>query len=309
MVKRWPLALLALLLAAGQLACGGHETPGSSRALPASVPKSKTSHVVMIVMENREFGDVIGNGDAPYINRLAQRYGLATASYGIRHPSLPDYLALTSGSTHGIDSDCTDCQVSGRSIVDQLAGAGLTWKAYMEDLPRPCFRGAGAGGYAKKHDPFMYYDAIAADSSRCRRVVPLGRLSQDLRRGRLPTYAFVSPNLCNDMHDCSVQAGDHYLANLVPTLLRGVGPQGYVVLTWDEGTSDRGCCRGSQGGRIPTIVAGRLVRRGARARHPVDHYGALRTVEDTLGLRHLGGARERRHGTLDGVFRRLPSLP
>src|SRR3954462_2400885 len=101
-------------------------------------------------MEKKEVGDVNGSADAPSLNGLARRYGLATASYGVRHPSLPDYLALTSGSTHGIDSDCTDCHVSGQSVVDQLVGAGLSWKAYMEDLPRPCFRGAGAHGYAKK---------------------------------------------------------------------------------------------------------------------------------------------------------------
>jgi len=305
--RSWSLALVALLLAAGQLSCGGSR-PGDPLALPASLPKPRTSHVVVIVMENKEYGDVIGNRDAPYINRLAHRYGLATASYGIRHPSLPDYLALTSGSTHGIDSDCTDCHVSGPSIVDQLAHARLTWHAYMEDLPRPCFGGAAAGGYAKKHDPFMYYDAVAGNPSRCR-VVPLDRLSGDLRRGRLPTYSFIAPNLCDDTHDCSVGTGDRFLAQLVPTLLRAVGPQGYVVLTWDEGTSDRGCCGGSRGGRIPTIVAGRLVRRGGRVHRAVDDYGVLRTIEDTLGLRHLAGAGEPGHGRLNGLFRRLPSLP
>jgi phosphatidylinositol-3-phosphatase len=308
MIKRCSLGLLALWFATGQLACGsGHS--GSQLALPASIPKSKTSHVVTIVMENKEYDDVIGNPDAPYINRVARRYGLATASYGIGHPSLPDYLALTSGSTHGIDSDCTDCHVSGQSIANQLERAGVTWKAYMEDLPRPCFRGAGAGGYAKKHDPFMYYDAVAGDPRRCRRVVPLEQLSSDLRRGRLPTYSFISPNLCHDMHDCSVGTGDRFLAHLVPTLLRAVGPRGYVVVTWDEGTSDRGCCRGSRGGRIATIVAGRPVRRGGRARRPVDQYGVLRTVEDTLGVSHLGRAGDAGHGNLKALFRHLPSLP
>lgn len=309
MIKQWSLVLLAGLLAAGQLSCGGHASPGAPLALPTSLPRPKPSHVVTIVMENKEYDAVIGSRDAPYVNRLARRYGLATASYGIRHPSLPNYLALTSGSTHGISSDCTDCHVPGRSIVDQLAGRGRTWKAYMEGLPSPCFRGPGAGGYAKKHDPFMYYDRVAGDTRRCRRVVPLQRLAPDLRRGRLPTYAFISPDLCDDTHDCSVRTGDRFLARTVPALLRAVGPQGYVVLTWDEGTSDRGCCRGSRGGRIATIVAGPLVRRGARAKRPVDHYGVLRTIEDTLGLRHLAGARQKRHGTLAGLFRRLPSLP
>jgi hypothetical protein len=307
-VRGHVLALLALLLAAGQMSCG-HERHGAPLDLPAAVPKPTSSHVVVIVMENKEYGDVIGSPDAPYINGLARRYGVATASYGVRHPSLPDYLALTSGSTHGIGSDCTDCHVSGESIVDQLARARLSWKAYMEDLPRPCFSGAAAGGYAKKHDPFMYYDAVAGDPRRCGHVVGLERLSADLRDGRLPTYSFVSPNPCDDTHDCPVGTGDRFVAHLVPTLLRAVGPQGYVVLTWDEGTSDRGCCGGSQGGRIPTIVAGRLVRRGARARDAVDHYGVLRTIEDTLGLSHLALARQPRHGSLAGLFRRLPSLP
>jgi hypothetical protein len=267
-----------------------------------------SSHVVTIVMENKEYGQVIGNRDAPYVNRLARRYGLATRSYGVRHPSLPDYLALTSGSTHGIDSDCTDCHVAARNIVDQLEAAHLSWKAYMEDMPTPCFRGAGAGGYAKKHNPFAYYDDVAADARRCRRVVPFGQLSADLRHGALPAYAFVSPNLCDDTHDCGVAAGDRFLARLVPVLLRALGPQGYLVLTWDEGSSDRGCCGGSQGGRIATIVAGPLVRRGARDAHPLDHYGVLGTVEDTLGLPKLGAAADPRHGRLDGLFGRQPRI-
>src|SRR3954462_4674897 len=136
MIKQWPLALLALALAAGQLSCGGHAHPGARLALPASLPRAKTSHVVMIVMENKEYDDVIGSPDAPYINRLARRYGLATASYAIRHPSLPNYLALTGGSTFGIDSDCTDCHVSGRNIADQLEDAHRSWGGFMEGLPR-----------------------------------------------------------------------------------------------------------------------------------------------------------------------------
>ena len=304
---RWRGCLVALA-AVSQLCCGHQQTAGRV-LLPDALPQATSSHLVTIVMENKEYGDVIGSSEAPYVNRLARRYGLATASYGVGHPSLPDYLALTSGSTHGIASDCTDCHVRARNIVDQLSAARLTWKAYMEDLPTPCFRGASAGGYAKKHDPFMYYDDVADDPARCHRVVPLGRLGRDLRRGRLPTYAFISPNLCDDTHDCGVATGDRFLAHLVPTLLRAVGPQGYVVLTWDEGTTDRGCCAGSDGGRIATIVAGRLVRRGSRLRRPVDHYGVLRTVEDTLGLGHLGAARDRRHGGLRSLFRRLPALP
>ena len=109
--------------------------------------------------------------------------------YAIRHPSLPNYLALTGGSTFGIDSDCTDCSVPGSGIAGQLTAPGLTWKGYMEDLPHPCFTGAGAGNYAKKHDPFVYYRAIVRDPHACRNVVPLRQLASDERAGHLPTLS------------------------------------------------------------------------------------------------------------------------
>jgi phosphatidylinositol-3-phosphatase len=300
-------AALLIALAAAPLSCG-HATGGSPVVFPTAVPNPTSSHVITLVMENKEYGDIIGNRDAPYLNRLAHRYGLATRSYGVRHPSLPDYLALTSGATHGIESDCTYCHVNARNVVDQLEAARITWRAYMEDVPRPCYRGPRSAGYAKKHNPFAYYDDVAGDPRRCRRIVPFDQLASDLRRDRLPTYAFISPNLCNDMHDCGVATGDRFLERRVPVLLDALGPQGYLVLTWDEGSSDQGCCGGSTGGHIATVVAGPLVRRGAREGRPLDHYGVLGTIEDTLGLPRLGAATDARHGRLDALFRRRPRL-
>ena len=104
-----------------------------------------TSRVVTIVMENREASAVLGSGEAPYVDALARRYGVATASFGVTHPSLPNYIALTSGALHGITTNCTDCHTGARSIVDQLETARISWKAYMEGLPRPCFRGVSSG--------------------------------------------------------------------------------------------------------------------------------------------------------------------
>src|SRR5665213_2687153 len=125
-------AAAALALCAG---CGQAQ-PGKPLALgpEAKLPKSSSSHIVVIVMENAEYGEVIGTPAAPYVTALAHRYGLASASYAITHPSRPNYLALTSGSTHGIGSDCTSCTVSGENIVDQLEHAGISWGAYMEGL-------------------------------------------------------------------------------------------------------------------------------------------------------------------------------
>jgi hypothetical protein len=295
------------------LACVGcaHASPGRPLALGANaaLPRAHGSRVVVIVMENAEYGEVIGSPAAPYVNRLARRYGLARQSFAIRHPSLPNYLALTSGSTQGISSDCTECGVSSANIVDQLEGAGISWRAYLEDVPTPCFTGAGSGGYAKKHDPFAYYGDIAGSRRRCGRLVGFGALASDLRAGRLPSYVWITPNLCDDGHDCGVGAGDRFLARTVPVLLGELGPGGFLVLTWDEGSSDEGCCAGqAQGGRVATIVAGPQVRPGGRLDRPIDHYGVLGSIEEAFGLAPLGGAAVPRSGRLGALFQRAPRI-
>jgi len=122
-----------------------------------------------MVMENAEVNDVLANPSARYTTSLLRRSGLATESYAITHPSLPNYLALTSGSTHGVRSDCVNCHVDARNIVDQLEAKRISWKAYLEDVPGACFRGSAAAGYAKKHNPFIYYDDIALSPRRCGR--------------------------------------------------------------------------------------------------------------------------------------------
>jgi hypothetical protein len=296
----------ALLFAAG---CG-QSRPGASLGVQSSeLPKPVSSRVIVIVMENAEYGEVLGNPSAPYINALARRYALATQSYAIAHPSLPNYLALTSGSTQGVSSDCTECHVGASNIVDQLEAAGISWKAYLEDEPSACFQGAAAGGYAKKHNPFIYYNDIARSPRRCGRLVGFSQLAADLRRGRLPTYTWISPNLCDDGHDCGVAGSDRFLARAAPALLRELGPQGFLVLTWDEGSSERRCCGGvARGGRIATILAGPGVRRGGRDDRPVDHYGVLGTIEEALGVPPLAGAAEPSSGRLSELFERPPRV-
>lgn len=306
------LALAISLLSAAGCAQAHTDThsgkPLGVQAVSA-LPASSASHVLVLAMENEESTSVLGNSAAPYANALIRRYGLATQSFAVAHPSLPNYLALTSGSTQGITSDCTECHVQARNIVDQLEAAHISWKAYMEDQPAPCFNGSAAGGYAKKHNPFIYYDDIANSPRRCARLVGFGQLASDLRHGRLPTYAWISPNLCDDGHDCGVPGGDRFLTRTVPALLHGVGPHGFLVLTWDEGSSDRGCCgAGVQGGHIVTILAGPDVRHGARAPSPVDHYGVLGTIEESLRLPLLAGAADPRSGRLTALFSRPPHI-
>jgi hypothetical protein len=307
---RLAAALLASLMLLAAAAGCGQASPGTvSLASPAKVAQPHSSHVIVVMMENAEYGEVLGNSSAPYVNSLARRYGLMTQSYAIGHPSLPNYLALTSGSTQGIDSDCTDCSVSATNIVDQLQRAGITWGAYLEDFPSPCFTGAQSGGYAKKHNPFAYYTDIVGSPKRCRQLKGFGALAGDLRAGRLPTFAWISPNLCDDGHDCGLATADRFLARTVPALLRGLGPQGFLVLQWDEGTNDDGCCGGAaRGGHIATIVAGPQVRRGARWASPIDQYGVLASIEQALGLPALGGAADAHSGRLTPLFARAPHV-
>jgi len=303
-------ALASVLLLVVAVGCAqAHPGKALNVQAAAKLPRSSSSHVLVVMMENEEDTSVLGSPAAPYANALIRRYGLATQSFAITHPSLPNYLALTSGSTQGVSSDCTECSANAPNIVDQLEAAHISWKAYMEDLPTPCFKGSEAGGYAKKHDPFIYFDDIANSAVRCHKIVGFGQLATDLRGGSLPTYAWISPNLCDDGHDCGVSGGDKFLAHAVPSLLRELGPHGFLVITWDEGASNLGCCGGvAQGGHITTILAGPDVRRGARDPKFVDHYGVLGTIEEALGLPALGGAADSQSGRLTALFARSPHV-
>src|SRR3954467_5396757 len=166
-------------------ACATGPTGDVTSALPVRAAPAARSHVVVLVMENKEQGRVIGSPSAPFLNRLARRGGQATQSFGVRHPSLPNYIALVSGSTQGISSDCTSCAANAPNLADQLEHAKRSWTAYLEGLPRPCARPARAGRYGKKHDPLAYDDAIARDPARCGRRVPLSRLARDVSGDRL----------------------------------------------------------------------------------------------------------------------------
>jgi phospholipase C len=248
--------------------------------------------VAVIVMENHGYDQIIGNHDAPYINALAHGYALATDYFAVDHPSLPNYLALAGGSTYGITSDCTDCRASGDSLVNQLTAAGIAWTAYLQGVPSPCFTGPEAGRYAKKHNPFAYFASVTGDPALCSHLVPASRLPEDVSSGRLPTFVWLTPDLCDDMHDCSVATGDAYLSRTVPDLLAALGPRGALFLVWDEaGGDDSGCCAGrAHGGHVTAVVAGSAARKGATSSVAYDHFSVLRTIEDGFGLPRLGEA-------------------
>jgi phosphatidylinositol-3-phosphatase len=242
----------------------------------------------VIVLENHSFGQVIGNPDAPYINGLAGRGTLFTRYFGLLHPSLPNYLAILGGSTFGIRSDCTDCQAKDPNLAEQLSEAGVSWRAYMEGMPEPCYPGADHGSYAKRHNPFLYFPSVVSEADLCNQVVPAERLESDRRDGTLPAFGWLTPDLCHDAHDCPLREADQYLATVVPTVLPHLSRHGFLVLTFDEGTETD--FSGPGGGRITTILAGPAVRSGARVSTTLDHYALLRTLEEAFGLPLLRAA-------------------
>jgi len=262
----------------------------SSPPSPTGLPNF--SHVFLIVMENREYGTVIGNPAAPYINALARSYALASSYYGVSHPSLPNYLALAAGDTFGIQSDCTTCFVNAPNIADQVEASGRSWRAYMEGMPSACYLGGWSGGYAQKHNPFVYFTDIRNDPVRCAaHVVPFTAFASDLSSGTLPNYAWITPNLCNDMHDCATSVGDSWLAAVVPQILASAAWRdgGVLFITWDEGSSSAGYAD-SWGGRVATLVISPSGRTGFQWSVLESHDNLLRTIEDAWHLAPLGHA-------------------
>jgi phosphatidylinositol-3-phosphatase len=283
-LPRKPASLLVwLAVAVAAAAVGGAAAAhGGDRA---ASPVPHLGRVVVVVFENKGRDRVLGSADAPTFALLARRYATLTNYRAVAHPSLPNYLALVSGSTQGITDDCTDCVVSAHNLADTVEASGRSWKTYAEGLPTAGFTGPSAGRYAKKHDPFLYFQDVLSSPKRLSRVVPLTAFRHDLAAGALPDFSLVLPDLCNDMHDCSVSTGDTWLARFLAPLMRSRQLSGGVVFAvFDE--SDDSSVGG--GGIVPAFVAGPLIRAGARSAVVFDHYSLLRTIEDGWRLPRLG---------------------
>lgn len=252
-------------------------------------------HIAIIMFENKEFGSVIGNPLMPTYNRLAREYSLLTQYYAIRHPSLPNYIALMGGDTFGIDTNCNDCFIDAPSLPDLIEASGRTWKTYQEDMPEPCFLGS-TNLYAQKHNPFIYFDPIRLNPERCARsVVPLTALQTDIATNALPNFMFIKPNICNDSHDCSLDVSDAWLTNLLNTLIPALDATGqayFVAMLFEEGQGEHTCCGLPEpgGGRVPVVLYSPQVKNGFEDPTPYTHYSLLKTISQAWGLPYLGHA-------------------
>ncbi len=258
----------------------------------------------MVVEENHSSATILGAKDLPRINDLATSGVVLDNYFAITHPSLPNYLALTSGSTFGFHVDCGNCTVSGPNLFDQLQQAGITWRVYAQGIPKACSHVALHGAYARRHVPALLYDSIRAHSAACRNVVPYEQLAIDERNAQLPKFAVVVPDLLHDMHgvterhdDPQTRANsDSFVGVLYNTLTRSPSwRQGSrLAITFDEGGGysppPHGCCLGdAAGGHVATIITGPGLAPGHDTAS-YDHYSLLRSIETCFGLTHLAGA-------------------
>jgi hypothetical protein len=264
-------------LAAGCATAGATAAPTAARPCVGATPHLAYSHVVVIFMENKSFSQIIGNKSAPYLNQLAHECGVATDYHGVTYPSLPNYLAATSGATHGVSDDGTPAAhpISGSSIFSQTASS---WSALSESMPTNCDH-SNAYPYMAKHNPAVYYTSVKAACAK--QNVPLPANPTFTAR-----YTFVTPNMLHDMHDGTIAQGDSWLKTFVPKVISSAGYQTgstILLIVWD--TDSR-----NAGNHAPALVIAPEVVAGTTSATAFNHYSLLRLSEDALGLPLLGSA-------------------
>jgi phosphatidylinositol-3-phosphatase len=285
----------------------------------ASAPRKDLKnfqHVWVVMMENTSDHSLIGNKNAPYINELADTVGYATNYYGVAHPSQPNYVAITSGSTNGVADD-NDTTVNATNIVDQLESHGKTWRDYQQSLSlcngNKFAHACGNQLYERKHNPFVSYTDVASSAARMANVVDLDQLQSDLWSGNAPDYSFIAPDQCHDMHgraatpadDCDfsneqkiITAGDTFLQGLVNEITSSPAWNGNsaIFIVWDEsdftntppfnappfGFGDTsGCCDANPGGgHVLGLVLSHSDHSARESSVAYNHYSVLATIED-----------------------------
>jgi len=245
-----------------------------------ATPPPRLNHIIVVVMENKSYDEV---RTQPYIASLIAAGSTFSKSYAVTHPSQPNYLALWAASTLGTSND--NCPAPGSPWNSENLGhaceaAGLTWRAYSEDLPSAGSPACSANSsrYTRKHDPWTNFSNLDHANER-----PYSDLAADEAGSSLPSLAFVIPNNCHNSHDCSAAQADAWLAANVPAMIHAVGPSGMVVLTWDE--DDK-----SASNHSITVFAGPMVLSGHVSSGTVNHYTVVRALCETLGLTPFGSS-------------------
>lgn len=295
--------------------CPKNYTCGTANGIPVCRAPSGIplfSHVFVILMENTSWSTLDKSNNTPFIHQLKSSWAYGNDYHGVTHPSLPNYIALMSGSPQGIECDCEPtggacnlfncntlihscgCGQKVRNFADDLEAAGLTWRAYAEDMGVPC-NAMNDGLYAVRHVPFLYFDSVFSDKNRCQaHVVDYTNFAADLPKANV--FNFIAPNLTNDMHDpfpatsANLANGDAWLAKQIPPILASAAwkQNGLLVVVWDEDDLSGVLAKDDP---IPIFVMSPLAKNmGFGSNVKADHYSLLATFEDGLNLPRLGMA-------------------
>ncbi len=277
--------------------CGGYAKAAVTINVTGGNGIPASSHVFLLVEENHSFSQVIGNSSMPYLNSLANKYGLAMNYYANTHPSIGNYFMLTTGQIiTNNDSYCGT--VSNDNMVRHLITAGKTWKSYAESLPYAGYTGCDTGAYVKRHNPFSYFTDVANSGTEKYNLVPFSQFTSDLANNRLPEFSFIAPNVNDDAHNGTLQAADYWLkVNIAPLIASPVFQKdGILIIVFDESvTSDT---QGG-GGHVAALVIGPKVLGGHKSTITYQHQNSLRTLLQALGLTSFPGAASSASGMAD----------
>jgi hypothetical protein len=274
---------------------GGTGTGGGGGNPP---PQSAPQHIVIVVLENRNYSEIIGSASMPYLNQLAQQYSLATQFYANVHPSIGNYFMMTSGEVVSTDDNFSGT-FSGSNVASVLTSAGKGWKVYAESIPATGYIDGDQYPYIKHHNPFTYFDSVRNDAAQRNRIVPFEDLASDNAANTIPAYAFVVPNNLHNGHDCPAGGSTCSLAERLTAvdawLQSNVGPlmnnptfmaEGVVIITFDESADDNT----QGGGRIPVVLAGGKIKPGFSSTTAYQFPSLLRFSLKSLGESSYPGA-------------------
>ncbi|PYP74682.1 MAG: hypothetical protein DMD25_14875 [Gemmatimonadetes bacterium] len=264
----------------------GQSGPSAITVTPPSAGAT-FGHVFIVTEENTNYSSVIGSSSMPYLNGLAQQYGLATQYYANTHPSIGNYFELSTGQIISNNDGFSTVQ-NVPNVVRSLLAAGKTWKSYAESIPNACYLGGDTGNYARKHNIFPLLSDVANDPVQACNNVPFTQFATDLANGTLPHFSNIVPNLCNDAHDCSLSTADTWLKNNIDPLIKSAMFQrdGLLIIVFDESGGDNT----NGGGRVVWVAVSPKSKPGYQSTTLYQHQSTLRLILKGLGVNVFPGA-------------------
>jgi hypothetical protein len=282
------------------IGCGAGGSNSVTTPIPTPLPIGSSSQpgtVFVVVMENKNYVDVVGNTTSmPYFNSLIPTGALATKYFANVHPSIGDYMMLTTGVPVPSDDSFAGV-VSSDNIARQLVSAGKTWKVYAESIPSVGYLGGDQLPYLRRHNPFAYFSDVINNPSQAANIVPLSQLPTDISAGTVPNLAFIVPNAYDDGHECpgnlncpiaqEMQQTDAFMLSIFPSIMASAAfkNNGVLVVTWDESATDLT----NGGGQVATLFLGPQVKVGYQSTTTYQHQDLLRMMCVRTGLMSAPG--------------------